>query len=255
MLSWWNQENKPFLNGNGDTSNYRRDYQNWPSEGGKWCHTFASFLKKFIDPVGKRTSDENNAYLYKAEVNHSHVAEYFRGLWSNHSSEVKILNLHKMNEPSDDGQDTTSRFLQSGLTPLVAKTYIRSKDPGFGGRHNPSRNINYDMLAVAAHEHGLLTNQTITRAKVALLLEENLMKKLNITDLPLQCPDEEFLNRFLRKSLHYEALLYPDQTDDKDHKMSFYSAVEEHKFCNFDVDALVKDEAVRSFFLTLDLPG
>ena len=48
------------------------------------------------------------------------------------------------------------------------------------------------MLAVAAHEHGLLTNQTVPRAKVALLLEENLMKKLDITDLPLKCPDNAF---------------------------------------------------------------
>eukprot|EP00985_Skeletonema_marinoi_P030801 scaffold33988_cov146-Skeletonema_marinoi.AAC.2 len=245
MLSLWNEFNKPFKNGNGDTSDYRPTYQNWPSEGGKRCHTFVSFMKKFMDPEGKRTSDE---YRHRAEAEHVHVAEYFRGLWSNHSSEVQVLNLHEMNVPSDDGQDATSRFLQSALTPLAAKTYTRSKDSGFGGRHNPSRNINYDILAVAAHEHGLLANQTIPRAKVAVLLEEHFMKKLNTTDLPLQCPDEELLKRFLQKPIHYEEMLYPGQTDDKEHETTFYEAVKRHKFCNFDFDALEEDEAVRTFF-------
>ena len=70
-----------------------------------------------------------------------------------------------MTVPSDNGKDVTSEFLKSTLTPLAAETYIRSKDSEFGGRHNPSRNVDYDMLAVAAHEHGLLANQTIPRAK------------------------------------------------------------------------------------------
>eukprot|EP00984_Skeletonema_dohrnii_P018635 scaffold8735_cov156-Skeletonema_dohrnii-CCMP3373.AAC.2 len=56
MLSLWNEFNKPFKNGNGDTSDYRPTYQNWPSEGGKRCHTFVSFMKKFMDPEGKRSA-------------------------------------------------------------------------------------------------------------------------------------------------------------------------------------------------------
>ena len=43
MLSLWNEFNKPFKNGNGDTSDYRPTYQNWPSEGGNRCHTFVSY--------------------------------------------------------------------------------------------------------------------------------------------------------------------------------------------------------------------
>lgn len=247
QLSLWNEFNKPFVNGNGDTSHYRPNFQKWPSEGGQRCGTFISFLEKLLDPEKrKRKRDE---YRHRAEEKHVHVAEYFRGLWSNHSSEVRILNLHKMNVPSDDGEDVTSRFLHSALTPLAAETYIRSKDSGFGGRHNPSRNINYDILAVAAHEHGLLPNQ-IPRAKVAVILEENLMKFKNMTDLPLQCPNDELLERFLQKSLHYEKLLYPNQSDadDEEHKMNFYEAVKKHKFCNFDFEALVEDKEVRRFF-------
>lgn len=259
QLSLWNEFNKPFENGNGDASNYKKTYRNWPSEGGKRCHTFASFLEKLLDPekTTRKRAHTESSYRDKAEANHVHAAQYFQGLWSNHSSEVRVLNLHKMNVHSENGEDVTSRFLQSTLTPLAAETYIRSKESGFGSRHNPSRDINYDMLAVAAYEHGLLANQTTTipRAKVAMLLEEYLMKKkkfknTTITNLPLQCPNEEQLKRFLQKSLHYEELLYPSQSNDDvtEHKMNFYEAVKKHKFCNFDFDALLEDKDVRTFF-------
>lgn len=252
QLSNWNEFNKPFENGNGATSNYKKNYRNWPSEGGKRCHTFASFLEKLLDPekTTRERAHTESKYRDRAEASHVHVAQYFQGLWSNHSSEVRVLNLHKMNVPSDNGEDVTSRFLQSTLTPLAAETYIRSKESGFGGRHNPSRNINYDILAVAAYEHGLLANQTIPRAKVTMLLEEYLMKKFkNTTDLPLQCPNEELLKRFLQRSLYYEELLYPSQSNDvTEHEMNFYEAVKKHKFCNFDFDALLEDEDVRAFF-------
>ena len=252
QLSLWNEFNKPFGNGNGDTSNYKRNYQNWPSEGGERCRTFQSYLENLLDPPEWRRSRNHtsNEYRHMAEASHVHAAQYFQQLWSNHSSEVQVLNLHKMNVnvDSDNGEDVTSKFLQSTLTPLAAKTYIRSKDSGFGGRHNPSRNINYDILAVAAYEHGLLAKQNIPRANVALLLEANLMKFMNTTDLPLQCPNEELLNRFLRKSLHYEELLYPGQSDEKEHETNFYAAVKKHKFCSFNFDALLADEDVRTFF-------
>eukprot|EP00986_Skeletonema_menzelii_P015796 scaffold12700_cov142-Skeletonema_menzelii.AAC.6 len=248
QLSLWNQFNKPFFNGNGDTSGYKESYRKWPSEGGKRCQTFQSFLEELLDPENARHCPSDKEYRNRAEASHVHAAQYFRGLWSNHSSEVQVLNLHKMNVPTDNGEDVTSRFLQSTLTPLAAETYIRSKDSGFGGRHNPSRNINYDILAVVAHEHGLLANQTIPRAQVAALLEENLMKFKNTTDLPLQCPNEELLKRFLLKSLHYEELLYPSQSDETEHEMNFYEAAKKHKFCNFDFDALLEDEDIRAFF-------
>jgi len=210
--------------------------QNWPSEGGQRCQTFQSHLGEFLDAEELSRNHSSNEYIYvaNAEASHIHVAQYLLRLWSNHSSDVQVLNFHKMTVPSDNGKDATSEF--------------RSKDSEFGGRSNPSRNVDYDMLAVAAHEHGLLANQTIPRAKVALLLEANLMKFKNTTDLPLQCPNEELLNRFLRKSLHYEELLYPGHRDDEEHEKNFYVAVKKHKFCNFDFDALLEDEDVRAFF-------
>ena len=258
QLSVWNEFSKPFEDGNGDSSKYKPTFRNWPSKGGRRCHTFHTFMKMFMDFDEDHASTDNYVnYKSKAEANvlpvmmsyHVHVVEYLQGLWRNYSSEVQVLNLHKMNAPSDKGEDTTSRFLQSTITPLAAETYIRSKDSDFGGRHNPSRNINYDILAVAAYEKGLLSNQSIPRAKVAILLEENLIKNLNTTDLPLQCPSGEELERFLQRSLHYEELLYSNQTDLKEHETAFFEAVKKHKFCNFDFDKLVEDEAVQKFFI------
>lgn len=105
------------------------------------------------------------------------------------------------------------------------------------------------MLAVAAHENGLLANKTIPRAKVAVFLEENLMKTLNTTALPLKCPTEELLKHFLQKSLYYEEMLYPSQSDSdvKEHEIAFYEAVKKNKFCNLDIDALMGDERFRAF--------
>ena len=243
LHSMWNSRNKPFVNGNGDDVKYLPTHRNWPSEGGKRCSTFLSY---YMEGSNRDTRD---IYLDIAETSQVHPAEYLRGLWCNHSSEVQVLNLREMNAPSEDGEDTISRFLRSTVTPLAAKTYIRSKDSGFAGRRNPSRNSDYDMLAVAAHENGLLANITIPRAKVAVFLEENLMKTLNTTALPLKCPNEELLKRFLQKSLHYEEMLYPSQSDSevKEHEIAFYEAVKKKKFCNLDVDALMEDERFRAF--------
>ena len=242
LHSRWNEWNRPFVTSNGDHLKYRPTHQNWPSEGGKRCSTFLSYyMEKIVD---KQPGSKKDDYLDIAEANQVHPAEYLRGLWRNHSSEVQVLNLREMNAPSEDGEDTISRFLRSTVTPLAAKTYIRSKDSVFAGRRNPSRNSDYDMLAVAAHENGLLANKTIPRAKVAVFLEENLVKTLNTTALPLKCPNEELLKRFLQKSLHYEEMLYPSQPDSevKEHEIAFYEAVKKNKFCNLDVDALMEDE-------------
>lgn len=85
------------------------------------------------------------------------------------------------------------------------------------------------MLAVAAHENGLLANKTIPRAKVAVFLEENLMKTLNTTALPLKCPTEELLKHFLQKSLYYKEMLYPSQSDSDVRSMKLPSTRQSRK--------------------------
>lgn len=168
-----------------------------------------------------------------------------------------MLNMHEMRR-GNDGEDITTRFVRELLPPLASDTLRRVKESGFVGRPNPSRNFDYDRLAVKAHEQGLLVNlTTVARFKIAEMTENYLLRKLNTTinNLPLVCLDKTQLQDLLEKSIRYENQIYPGQSKDVAirHESSFFDAVERKKFCNFDTDKLIQDDAVRTFF-TDDIP-
>ena len=252
MQSLWNEGNKPHSNIIFDpNSPYKKKFEKWPSEGGKTCKTFLDYITR-KRKKNSRNDLSSTEYQKLAEVENIHVVEYLRRLWSNHSSEVLILNMHEM-QHNDDGEDLTTRLLREVLPPLAGNTFKRAKVSGFTGRPNPSRNFDYDRLAVKAHERGLLANQTTTaRFKIAEMAEKYLLRKLNTTmdKLPLVCLNETHLQNLLQKSLQYENQMYPNQSEEsaRHHELVFFEAVERKQFCNFDTDKLIEDHAVQSFF-------
>jgi hypothetical protein len=282
MYSYWNEIYKPYMNGNNNPNpyqyGYKKDRLNWPSEGGKRSKTFLEYITRTLPSPSTIRQDK---YTDIAESEHIHVVEYLQRLWSNYSSEVVVFNLHnEINSNSNSSfdvvrkEDTTTRFLRYILPPLVADTFVTVKDGSYNGRPNTSRNLDYDRLAVAAYENGLLVNQTtnIARFKVTELIEEYLFSKLNntyINNLPMQCPNETQLENLLHTSLEYEDqimyMLYPtnnqsssSSSDDnvaatKQQKLTFFEAVQKQKFCNLDTEKLIEDHAVQEFF-TVNIP-
>ncbi|VEU44751.1 unnamed protein product [Pseudo-nitzschia multistriata] len=257
MQSMWNEGNKPHKNFYDPVSPYKEKFQKWPSEGGKTCKTFLEYITRKHKKVA-RDKLKWSEYQKLAEIDNIHVAEYLRRLWKNHSSNVVMLNMHEM-EHKNDGEDITTLLLRENLS-LVAGDVLRmaKANASYVGRPNPSKNFDYDRLAVKAHERGLLVNQSATlRFEIAQIAEKYLLQKLNKTkdSLPFVCLNQTHLESLLQKSLQYEREIYPDLSEEatKHHEEAFFKAFERKKFCNFDTDKLIEDNAVQNFF-TKDIP-
>jgi len=185
VFSWFNAQNTPHVH-HGDAYTYKKEYTKWPSEGGE---TVGTILRDF-------------STMFE-ETRKTKTTPLSRLRWGNHSSEVVVLNYHEMQGSSNIENDFTAHFLRGLFPPLVGDTLSRMKDSKFVSRPNPSKNVDYDRLAVAAYEKGLLVNQHIPRSEVARLTEEHLLKNLATTKdrLPRQCLNETELQHFLMISL------------------------------------------------------
>ena len=255
MVSMWN-EGKPYQN----TARhlYKEKFKKWPPEGGRTTQTFLSFMSnrnRLMTSTTMKNYDPNAKTPYHdlADAQNIHLTRYLQKLWSNHSSIQLVLNSHEMK-----GGDSTVNFLRSVFptSHAVADTLVKAKmSNAFTGRSNPSKSFEYDLLAVAAHKHGLLVNIEIGRPTVAALTEKHLLQFLNKTvdELPFQCLNDTQLRVFLNRSLEYEKQMYPYQAEDItfQHKAAFIEASKKKKFCNIDHDKLLTDKAVQDFFSEL----
>ena len=248
MLSMWN-EGKPYQN---EASHpYKERFKKWPSEGGLTSETFVSFMSNRLTTTPKDYDPTIKVpYHDLADAQNIHLTRYLQKLWSNHSSLQLVLNSHEMKEG-----DSTVNFLRSVFpSHVVGDTLVKAKtSDGYTGWSNPSKSFEYDLLAVAAHNLGLIPmDKELTRPTVAAFLEKHLLRFINKTadDLPLQCLNDTQLQVFLNRSLDYEKQMYPSQADDttSQHKSAFAEASMKKKFCNLDHDRLLADTAVQDFF-------
>jgi hypothetical protein len=126
------------------------------------------------------------------------------------------------------------------------------KDSKFVSRPNPSKNVDYDRLAVAAYEKGLLVNQHTPRSEVARLTEEHLLKNLATTKdrLPRRCLNETELQHFLMMPLALESEVYPNLSKEsaRQHESDYREAAQQKKFCDLDTGIFLEDHAVQEFF-------
>ena len=230
-LSRFNAHNTPHKHGDGAYT-YKEEYMLWPSEGGE---TVGTILREF-------------SRLFEATRT---TPQYLR-LWGNHSSEVVVLNFHEMQGSSNREDDFTTHFLRGLFPPLVGDALSRMKDSKFVSRPNLSKNVDYDRLAVAAYEKGLLVNQHIPRSEVARLTEEHLLKNLATTKdrLPRRCLNETELQHFLMISLALESEVYPNLSKEsaRQHESDYREAAQQKKFCDLDTGKLLEDHAVQEFF-------
>lgn len=256
LVSWWNSFNKPYRNYIMNPDNpYKPQFQNWPEDGGKIVNTFLHIL------IGLK---EGTGWVSKSARGNLHPVEYLRLLWANHSFSRENTMLLNMRNMAHDGEDIATGFVRQILPSpsyLAGDVFAKAtgEDVGFAGRPNPSRNIDFDRLAVAAHKQGLLAASTIgttmPRFKVAELAEQHLLKKLNTTIelLPKICPNENLLHELLNNSLKYEQRIYPDLRSEEasgEHRSAFWKAHGQGKFCHMDLDKIIEDDAVREFFTT-----
>lgn len=262
VVSRWNDVKKPYLNYIPPTfrNPYKEKFKKWPSKGGKTVMTFPDYVR---------------AGLPKDETwkNKLHPVEYLTSKWSNHSSQILLLNMHDMmnkkkknfdggirGSGEEEKESIVTSFLREIFPPLVGDTLSKAahEDSGSADQPNQSWNVDFDRIAVAAHENGLIGNETNTstpRYKVTELTKKYLLTKLNTTynRLPKVCAEETLLQDILNRTLEFEHRIYPDRWSEevsREIESAFWKASQSGKFCNVDTSKLMEDEVVKEFFKT-----
>jgi hypothetical protein len=108
----------------------------------------------------------------------------------------------------------------------------------------------FDELVTTAAARTLLRTKHVTRtaatATTQYYVEQHL--KMRAHDLPLSCPDNEKLKKFLDESLKYERTLLPafDKSAKKAHEKGFEAMG--NQFCSINMRAVLRQSHWRSFF-------
>jgi hypothetical protein len=113
--------------------------------------------------------------------------------------------------------------------------------------------MDYQLIAVDAHDRGLLDESKINRRQVVGTIEEYHKKKLKSRPLPLECMDQVSLKAFLAESMRIEREFVPDfaATHEKQHRTNFWKAAAKNKFCSVNTTAVLMDHDWLSFFASL----
>lgn len=114
---------------------------------------------------------------------------------------------------------------------------------------NPSKNMDYHLIATTAMDAGILkVTDTRSRKEVVADIEQFHQTKLAGKPLPLECAEPTALEKLLDESLRLEQELVPQFYNESQHRAGFATAVGKNKYCSADVYAILKDPEWRKFF-------
>jgi len=173
---------------------------------------------------------------------------------------VFVMPLHKLPPVGTPNVDSILNYLfcvhLKDESPHICAA-VHSRLIGSNIPDNPSVAINYDMLATAAYEAGVIDKLTTwERWEVSDKIQrhqERVLKR-TVNDFPLLCLPNETLNEFNRLSWRLEQYLFPeeDEQDHQQHQNGFAKSVAKKKFCWIDTYKTLSDPIWRSFFEKFD---
>jgi hypothetical protein len=236
LLSMYNEKYKPLPR--------RQKYQKWPDEGGIAVRTFPDYYRR-LNNKGQGIG----GYQLAAEREDVHPAEYLKRLFGKHFGEVVLFNMHRQEE----GGDLSRNFIGQ-IFPETRDVLQKQRDHPTG-RPNPSMNLDYDLLAVAAREHGLLKNNASLQRREVARAVAVLLQKLPPNATALECLTAQEEAALLNRSLFLEHHLFPNQSDAEaalqQHRSEFAKASQLVKFCNVDTAQAMEDASWQQFFRSL----
>ncbi|KAL3912413.1 MAG: hypothetical protein SGILL_006894 [Bacillariaceae sp.] len=242
VTSWYSQINKStntdqegniLIDENGHL--YRDEHTHFPDHGGVYVPPFSQWYKEFV----KAFDPENLAM--------EHPSIHFKSVYEPLFEDVEIFN---MEEPGD----LVTNFMCE-MVPEAKQSCAALRR----GRELPSDNVavnlDYDIIAVAAYERGLV-RKDMTRSILRKAVEFYVERKGKA--LPQIC-DEEVQQHVRKWLVDSERTIYPDEWDAaKEEKLDelFDEYVATGKLCDVDVDSVLADEDWIAYFdsmLLLDL--
>ena len=232
LLSMYNEKYKPLRR--------RSRYQERPgSHHGIAMRTFVDYYRRSLQYEGF------GGYQLQAERANLHPTEWLRQLWTRYFSHVIIVNMHQA------GETMGTNFMRQVLpgTEDAIKYMQQHKAPY---KANPSVCLDYDILAVAAYQQGLVTRK-LKRRQVSFAVEKR-YKKLKSTHnrtfaLPMVCLLQHEKDAILNRSLAFEHSMLHDNGDTEQHTLAFAEA--QTKFCNVDTKEVLASKAWQKFFSSL----
>ena len=155
-----------------------------------------------------------------------------------------------------DGQgDFTVHFfcnLLVNATNACASQKSRVASPGKDLQSNVAKEWEFDRIATAAADHGLIDTSRLKRHNVGIKIKERMKRKrANIDDLPMVCPTHETAMALYNQSLAKEMRLFPRRNPHWMVEESFAAIMAKKKLCSVDVDKVLEDKEWKTFFESL----
>jgi len=235
LLSMHNEKYKP--------RSYRKRFRIWPDEqGGESMESFPVYYRRLLQWQGF------GGYQMAAERQDVHAAYYLKEQFRRHFDDVRIFNMHQQTGTLLDN------FVQT-IVPDLQGAYAK-RTSHRDTHHNPSANLDYDLLATAARKRGLLRyslqRRHVTHAVAGILGSFSYSNQTTTTiggAVPLECLTDTERATLLNRSLALERHMFPKDADDwvEPHQAAFAEA----NFCNVDTDQALADPVWQQFFQSL----
>jgi hypothetical protein len=160
--------------------------------------------------------------------------------------QVRIMNIHL------ESMKVTSNFLCE-ILPNAPNTCQASLNQTEEKNANPSKSLDYQLIAVDAVDRGLLEQSKFNRTRVVQYLEQYHKEKLESRPLPLECMDQVSLEALLAESMRLERELVPDfyAAHEEQHRKNFWNAAAKNKFCSVNTTAVLIDPDWLSLFCAI----
>lgn len=225
IYSYYSQHNKMGESG-------RRDFDHWPDEGGKARKTIRELADKMVSDGGDRKFFADK------------IIDFFS---STNNITIKVMNL-------DDG-DILKQFFCDGLPQPLSRTMCNLVDKIVleGDMNAAPDNLWANALAIKAHENGIIETKNVTRSKVIYdILDYQKEQDLLNDNFPLICPDKDFFESLLKKTVELYSNVYKDVTDEqkRDKELQYREKLSKKrkKFCELDTSTMIEQENWKSFF-------
>jgi hypothetical protein len=243
LVSFYNQANKNtdkdakgnlLLNKKGVPT--RKLHTLWPDEGGVHIPSFSSWYKTFTQNWESITELVNNHQSIK----------YIR-FYNEHFENVVVHNMHR------DGDLMTNIMCDTVPDANYSCDQLKSKTEESGGDKNKnlSKNLNHDIIAVTAREHGLI-NEGLSRQAVVEEVRKHI-ENTSIT-LPENC-DSGMIDQISTWLVESEKVVYPDAAWTPDEVNALENEYRNYatngKMCDIDREAILRDPAWIEFFSSL----
>jgi len=230
--------------------------QDWPSKPLSEVHDvrYNNHVKPHHEYFEIMKTDETSIFMRRWGIKHGemHPTEAQKNRFEPHFPNIKVFNYHL------DGDNLVGSFYCNMLPGAKSACEARTR-LGTKAHFNSAVNHNYDILAVAAYEQGLIQKEHPgnTRKQMAAAAQHRQEKMLNLEgiDFPMICMSESQLEELLQMSLKFERQILPEWAaqHEEEHRAAFKRYVDKKKFCTIDADQVLKDDEWRSFFRYLRL--